>query len=58
MAKEIKLSEFAKCKITAMKRVWKSQREIPKALGRNKAASCNYLNSPDKYGTRKPNGRP
>ena len=29
-----------------------------KALGHSKTVICNYLNSPNKYGTRKPTGRP
>ena len=58
MAKGTKLSEFQKSEITAMKRVGKSQREISKALGRSKTLICNYLKSPNKYGTRKPTGRP
>ena len=36
MAKGIKLSEFKKGEITALKRVGKSQREISKPLGHNK----------------------
>ena len=58
MAKGIKLSEFEKGEITALKRVGKSQREISKALGRRKTVICNYSKSPNKYGTRKPIGRP
>ena len=58
MAKETKLSKFKKGEITALKRVGKSQREILKALGRSEAVICNYLKSPNKYGTRKPIGRP
>ena len=54
MANETKLSEFKKGEITALKRVGKSQREISKALGRSKTVICNYLKSPNKYGTRKP----
>ena len=57
MAKEIKLSEFEKGKIPALKRVRKSQREISKALGHCKTIICNYLKSPNKYGTRKSTGR-
>ena len=45
-------------KVTALKRVGKSQREILKVLGRSKTVICNYLKSPYKYGTRKPTGRP
>ena len=44
--------------MTALKRVRKSQREISKALGRNKTVICNYLKSPNKYGTRKSTERP
>ena len=58
MAKGTKLSEFEKGEITAMKRVGKSQGEISKVLGRSKTVICNYLKSPNKYGTRKPTGRP
>ena len=58
MAKGNKLSEFEKGEITALKRVGKSQREILKALGCNKTMICNYLKSPNKYGTRKLVGRP
>ena len=58
MAKRIKISEFKKDKIAALKRVGKSQREISKILGRSKTVICNYLKSPNKYGTRKPTGRP
>ena len=32
--------------------------EISKALGCSKTIICNYLKSPNKYGTRKPTGRP
>ena len=53
MAKGTKLSEFEKGKITALKRVRKSQREILKALGRSKTIISNYLKSPNKYGIRK-----
>ena len=58
MAKGNRLSEFEKGKITALKRVGKSQREISKALGHNKTIICNYLRSPNKYGTRNPTGGP
>ena len=58
MAKGAKLSEFEKGKITALKRVRKSQREILKVLGCSKTIICNYLKSPNKYGTRKPTGKP
>ena len=57
MAKGTKLSESEKDKITALKRVRKSLREISKALGRGKTVICNYLKSSNKYGTRKPTGR-
>ena len=56
MAKGSKLSEFEKDEITALKRVGKSQREISKALGSSKTVICNYLKSPNKYGTRKLTG--
>ena len=55
MAKRTKLCEF---EITALKRVGKSLREIFKALRRSKTIICNYLKSPNKYGTIKPTGRP
>ena len=58
MAKGTKLSEFEKGEITALKRVGKSQREILKALGLRKTVTCNYLKSPNKYGTRKLTDRP
>ncbi len=58
MAKGTKLFEFEKGRITAGKRVGKSQREILKALGCSETIYCNYLKSPNKYGTRKPTGRP
>ena len=57
MAKGTKLSEFEKGEITAIKRVGKSQRETSKALGHSKTIICNYLKSPNKYGTRKMTGR-
>ena len=57
MAKGTKLSEFEKDEIAALKRVGKSPREIPKALVRTKTVICNYLKSPNKYGTRKLTGR-
>ena len=41
MAKVTKLLEFEKGKITALRRVRKSQREIPKALGCNKTIILN-----------------
>ena len=58
MTKGTKLSEFEKGEITGLKRVKKSQREILKALGQSNTAICNYLKSLNKYGTRKPTGRP
>ena len=58
MVKGTKLSEFEKGEITALERVVKSQREISKGLGYSKTVICNYLKSPNKYGTRKPTGRP
>ena len=58
MAKRTKSSEFEKGEITALKRVRKSQRKISKALGWSKTIICNYLKSPNKYGTRKLTGRP
>ena len=58
MARRNKLSEFEKGKVTALKRVRKSQREIPKALDRSKTLICNYAKSLNKYGTRKPTDRP
>ena len=58
MAKGTKLSEFVKGEITALKRVGKSQREISKVLGCSKTIICNYLKSPNKYGTRKPTATP
>ena len=57
MVKATKLSDFDKGKITALKRVGRSQREISKALGCNKTVICNYLKSQNKYGTRKPTGK-
>ena len=58
MAKGTKLSELEKGNITALKRVRKSQREISKALECSKTVICNYLKSPNKYGTRKLTGWP
>ena len=58
MAKGTKLSEFEKGEITALNWVGKSQRGISMALGRSKNLISNYLKSPNKYGTRKPTGRP
>ena len=58
MAKGTKLSEFEEGKITPLKRVGKSQREILKALGCCKIVICNYLKSPNKYGPKNPTGRP
>ena len=57
MAKGSKSFRFEKSEITAPKRVRKSQREISKVLGCSKTVFCNYLKSPNKYGTRKPTGR-
>ena len=54
MAKETKLSEFEKGEFIVLKRVGKSQREISKALGHSKTVIGNYLKTPNKYGTRKP----
>ena len=53
MAKGTKLSEYEKSKITALKRVGKSQGEISEALGRSKSIFCNYMKIPNKYGTKK-----
>ena len=58
MSKGTNLLDFGKGKITALKRVRKSQREILKVLGGSKTVICNYLKSPNKYGTRKSTGRP
>ena len=58
MAIGTKLSEFEKGEITALQRVGKSQREMSKALGRSETVIYNYLKSTNKYGTRKPTGRP
>ena len=58
MAKGSKFSEFDKGEITTLKRVVNSQREVLKTLERSKTVICNYLKSPNKYGTRKPTGRP
>ena len=58
MAKGTKLLEVEKGKITALKIVGKSQREISKALGCSKIVICYYLKIPNKYGTRKPTDRP
>ena len=58
MYKGTKLSEFEKGQITALKSVGKSQREISMVLGHIKTVICNYLKSSNKYGTRKPTGRP
>ena len=52
MVKETKLSEFEKGEITALKRAGKSQREISKAV------IWTFQVISDKYGTRKPTGRP
>ena len=51
MAKGNKLSEFEKSDIT-LKRVGKFPREISKAFGCSKTVICNYLKSPNMYGTR------
>ena len=48
MAKGTELSEFKKSKITALKRVEKSWREISKDLGCSKTVICNYLKSLNK----------
>ena len=56
MAKGTELSEFKKGEITAVNSVRKSQKEILKALGYCKTIICNYLNSTNKYGTRKLTG--
>ena len=53
MTKGTRLSEFEEGEITALKRVGRSQREISKTLRRSKT-----VKSPNKYGTRKPTGRP
>ena len=58
MAKETTLSDFKKGKITAPKKVRKSQKEISTAFERSKSVICNYLKSPNTYGTRKPTARP
>ena len=58
MTKGTKLSEFEKGEITTLKRVRKTQKEILKALWCSKTVICNYLKSPNKYGTRKPTGKP
>ena len=58
MAKGSKVSEFEKGEITALKSVRKSEREILKSLGRSNTIICNYLKSPNKYGTTKLSGRP
>ena len=58
MAKGTKLSEFEKSEITAQKSVRKSQRKISKALRYSKTIIRDYLKSPNKYGIRKPTGRP
>ena len=59
MAKGTKLSEFQKGKIAVLKEVGKSLRKISKAFGHGKNVICNYLKSPNKYGTKKNlTGRP
>ena len=56
MAKGTKLSEFAKGTITALK---KSENLREKFRNFSlKTVICNYLKSPNKYGTRKSTGRP
>ena len=57
MDKGTKLSEFEKDKITVLERVRKSQRKILKVLGCSKTIICNYLKSPNNYGTRKLTGK-
>ena len=57
MAKETKLSEFEKAEITVLKSIGKSQRKILKVLGCSKTIICNYLKSPNKYGTKKLTGK-
>ena len=56
MAKGTKLSEFEKGDIT-VRIESENLREISKALGCGKTVICNYLISPNNYGTRKPTGR-
>ena len=58
MTKETKLSEFEKGKITALKRMGKSKRELSKALRCSKTIICNYLKSSNMCETRKLTGRP
>ena len=41
-----------------LRKVLENLREIFKALGCSKTIICNYLKSPNKYGTRKPTCRP
>ena len=57
MDKGTKLSEFEKGEITALKRTGKVKRKISKASGLNKTVNCNYLKSPNTYGTRIPTSR-
>ena len=57
MGKGTKLSEFEKGEITALKKS-ENLREISKALGHSKTVICNYLKSPNKYGTGKLTGKP
>ena len=56
MAKGNKLSEFEKGEIIALKRIRKSQGNF-EGLRTGKTVICNYLKSPNGYGTRKPTGR-
>ncbi len=58
MAKGTKFSELEKGNITALKRIGKSHEGIFNFLGCSKTVICNYLKSTNKYGTRKPTGRP
>ena len=57
MAKGTKLFEFEKGEITTLKES-ENLGIILKALEHSKSFSCNYLKSPNKYGTRKPTGGP
>ena len=52
MVKKIKLPEFEKGEIAALKRVRQIPKEISKALKLTKAVICNYLKVPNKYGRR------
>ena len=58
MTKGTKLFEIEKGQSIARKRVGKSQRDILKALRHSKTVICNFLKSLNRYGTRKPIGRP